>query len=65
MWPNPHFPSDFVTFTEKIRNGKLHFLCSNGYLAYSCILIYLTPEFYEMFFLMSGNLGSKLIEICL
>ena len=30
MWPNRHFPADLVTFTEKILNGKLHFLCS-GY----------------------------------
>ena len=59
MWPNPHFPSDFVTFTEKIRNGKLHFLCSNGYLACSCILIYLTPEFYEMFFFNVWKSGFK------
>ena len=28
MWPNPHFPADLVTFTEEIRNGKLHFLGS-------------------------------------
>ena len=28
MWPNPQFPADLVTFTEKILNGKLHFLCS-------------------------------------
>ena len=26
----PQFPADLVTFTEEIRNGKLHFLCS-GY----------------------------------
>ena len=28
MWPNPQFPADFVTFTEEIVNGKLHFLRS-------------------------------------
>ena len=28
MWPNPQESADFVTFTEKILNGKLHFLCS-------------------------------------
>ena len=29
MWPNPQFPGDYwVTFTEEICNGKLHFLCS-------------------------------------
>ena len=26
MWPNPQFPTDLVTFTEEILNGKLHFL---------------------------------------
>ena len=25
MWPNPQ---DLVTFTEKILNGKLYFLCA-------------------------------------
>ena len=29
MWPNPQFPADRVTFTEKIFNGKVHFLCSS------------------------------------
>ena len=24
----PQVPADFVTFTEEILNGKLHFLCS-------------------------------------
>ena len=26
MWPNLQFPTDLVTFTEEILNGKLHFL---------------------------------------
>ena len=25
MWPNPQFPADLVTFTEKVLNEKLHF----------------------------------------
>ena len=25
MWPNPQFPADLVTFTEKILNQKLFF----------------------------------------
>ena len=29
MWPNPQLPADFITFTEEILNGKLHFLCSD------------------------------------
>ena len=28
MWPNPRFPVDLITFTEKILYEKLHFLCS-------------------------------------
>ena len=28
MWPNPQFPVDLVTFTDEIRNGKLHILRS-------------------------------------
>ena len=33
MWPNPQkFPVDLVTFTEEDYNGKLYFLCSDGYL---------------------------------
>ena len=29
MWPNPQEIADLVTFTEKILNGKLYFLCSD------------------------------------
>ena len=29
MRPNPQFPSDLVTFTEEILNGKFYFLCSD------------------------------------
>ena len=29
MRPNPQFTTDLVTFAEEIRNGKLHFLCSD------------------------------------
>ena len=28
MWPNPNFPADLVTFTKKILNRKLNFLCN-------------------------------------
>ena len=28
MWPNPQETADLDTFTEKILNGKPHFLCS-------------------------------------
>ena len=29
MWPIPQETADWVTFTEEILNGKLHFLCSD------------------------------------
>ena len=29
MRPDPQFPSDLVTFTGEILNGKLYFLCSD------------------------------------
>ena len=28
MWPNLQFPVELVRLTEKIFDGKLHFLCS-------------------------------------
>ena len=28
MWPNPKFTADLVTFTEKILNIELQFLCA-------------------------------------
>ena len=31
MWPDPQETADFVTFTEEIFNGKLHFMCSEFY----------------------------------
>ena len=34
MWPNLQFPADLVTFTDKIRKGKLQFLCNGrGFLS--------------------------------
>ena len=30
MRANPPEPASFVTFTEEILNGKIHFLCSDG-----------------------------------
>ena len=31
MWSNSQFTEDFVTFTEEIFNGKLHFLYSDSF----------------------------------
>ena len=33
MRSNPQFPANLVTFTEKILNGKLHFLCTDKFKA--------------------------------
>ena len=33
MWANPQETADMVIFTEKILNGKLHFLCSENKLS--------------------------------
>ena len=41
MWPNKQFPADFVTFTEEILHGKLHFLCSVLY----CIVQFRNVKF--------------------
>ena len=34
MRPNPLVPADLVTFSKKIRNGKLHFL---GLANFTCL----------------------------
>ena len=34
MWPNPQFPADLVTLSEKILNGKLHFFNCVSLLCY-------------------------------
>ena len=31
MWPNPQFPADLITVTEKTLNENPHFLCSGIY----------------------------------
>ena len=40
MWPNTQETADLVTFTEKILDGKLHFLCSAKKYSYSAINIW-------------------------
>ena len=39
MRPNPQFPADLVTFTEKMLNGKLRFMCSDISWIFSHILL--------------------------
>ena len=42
MWPNPQETADLVTFTEKIFNGKLRFLCSVEYWLHPQVHLILT-----------------------
>ena len=35
MWTNPQFFADLLTFTKKIRKGKVRFLCSASYIVIS------------------------------
>ena len=44
MWPNPQESADFVTLTEEILTGKLHFLFSEGKTGGKCILQSSLPE---------------------
>ena len=37
MWPNPQFPADLVTFTEKNPEWKTSFLCSE-------LIDFISPE---------------------
>ena len=39
MWPNPQFPADMVTFTERILNRKPYFLCSDASENMGCFLV--------------------------
>ena len=41
MWPDPQITADFVTLTENILNGKVHYLCSKCF----CIPRHLGPFF--------------------
>ena len=38
MLRNPQESADLLTFTEEIHNGKLHFLCSVGFLVLDSVL---------------------------
>ena len=44
MWPNPQEIATLVAFTEEIRNGNIHFLCS-GY-CYTKMVILLLYDGY-------------------
>ena len=44
MLPNPQIPSDLVTFTKEILNGKLHFLSSVTCLTTNEAWVSVNPE---------------------
>ena len=48
MGPNPHKIADLVTFTEKILNGKLHFLCSESKSNLNSKSVILIGEYLEL-----------------
>ena len=49
------FPADFVTFTKEIVNGKLYYLCSDGFhlvnfrMYYLPLLVQVLLEIFETF----------------
>ena len=47
---DPFFFSDFVTFTEEILNGKLHFLCIVITFTKIFILIYVCPSYLQVYY---------------
>ena len=48
MWPNPQFTADLVTFTEKVRNGKLYF-----FVHYYFFLMNMHDDFWPLPFFVS------------
>ena len=58
--PDPQFPADLVTFTDKILNGKLQFLCSR--VSTAMVIIFLEfLMFYQIF--LSPQVKRSLIII--
>ena len=56
MWPNPQFPMESVTFTEKILAGKLHF----------CAVLFSVNDIYISFqhiILPKNDFSSKCAQI--
>ena len=58
MWPNPQIPADLVTFTEEIRNWKLHFLCS-------FVLDKYRENFFGIFYFISYSLVKPILSTTL
>ena len=57
MQPNPQETADFVTFTEEILNGKLHFC------AVQIIIIYKNMKFKVYLFIDISNLSDIYLSI--
>ena len=60
MWPDPQETADLVTFTEEILNGKLHFLCSERFLASVFFLIVIFQKFANSVFQTIAEGSDKL-----
>ena len=78
MCPNLQFPANLVTFSEKILNGKLNFLCSEytlkimktlkGYLSYKtifCNKVALDVKLMTFFIWRKSNVSfSRYLHFC-
>ena len=69
MWTNPLFPVDLIPFTEKILDGKLHFLCSKVLLPACLLQTYkrnferLSQSLQSDVFLFNVNIHSFLFNV--
>ena len=61
MWPYPQLYADLVTFTEKILNGKLYFLCSVIYLVWYIFTFFLDTFLRKWPYLRNKSLMENLI----
>ena len=59
MWQNPQFPTDLVTFTEEILNGKLHFYAVTGDCYHDWIFISFDYGYYNTIQLSSDTFSSR------
>ena len=65
MWLNPQFPTDLVTFTEEILNGKLYFLCENAIKsAENCGNLNNKVVFFQVQFKINSELFLRIIGAC-
>ena len=56
MGPNPQETADSVTFTEKILNGKLHFLCCVCFISFIIFVLKTTTMYFDLTYYYYTNL---------